>query len=146
MGSGDTPQKAWDSYTSYRPPQTQYPFIKAEPGFFEKALGAIKKRRSLMEIHINGKYVITSNAKQFILNKKMIVQSGKRAGEPYLQQVGFHPKLSSLITALIQMDVRTTEVTTLQEMDDRIQTLAELIEPAVASHIDCSPLSQLDKT
>lgn len=99
-----------------------------------------------MEIHINGKYVITSNTKQFILNKKMIVQSGDRAGTPYLQQIGFYPKLGSLISALIQMDVRTTEVTTLQEMDDRIQTLAELIESAVASHIDCSPLSQLDKT
>lgn len=91
-----------------------------------------------LEIHINGKYVITSNAKQFILNKKMVVQSGKRAGEPYLQQVGFHPKLSSLITALIQMDVRTAEVSTLQEMDDRIQTLSELIESSFIAHIDCA--------
>jgi len=59
-----------------------------------------------MEIHINDKFVITSDEYNFILNTKSIIQSGKNKGKERTKPIKFCPTLSSLANAYIQLRAR----------------------------------------
>ncbi len=55
-----------------------------------------------LRIVIGDKWVITSDQYQFILNEKKVVKSGKKAGEEWLDTIGYYPKINQLISGLIQ--------------------------------------------
>ena len=64
-----------------------------------------------MEINLNDKYVITSDAYCYVLNKKMV---NKKTNEEYLSAVGYYGNLEQLIDSLINREVRESEVTSIQ--------------------------------
>ncbi|MCP5613306.1 DUF5405 family protein, partial [Klebsiella pneumoniae] len=51
-----------------------------------------------LRIEIGDKWVITSDQYQFILNEKKVVKSGKKAGEEWLDTIGYYPKINQLIS------------------------------------------------
>lgn len=83
-----------------------------------------------MKIEIDGKYVITGDQNQFILNEKKVVKEGKNAGQETLAVVGYYPKLSWLINSLIPRDIRTADIDSLQAIQERINEIGRQCEVA----------------
>ncbi|GAA0489438.1 DUF5405 family protein [Tatumella punctata] len=83
-----------------------------------------------MKIEIDGKYVITGDQNQFILNEKKVVKEGKNAGQEALAVVGYYPKLSWLINSLIVRDIRTSDIDSLEAIQQRITEIGRQCEAA----------------
>ncbi|HHB9110667.1 TPA: DUF5405 family protein, partial [Klebsiella pneumoniae] len=49
-----------------------------------------------IRIEVGDKWVITSDQYQFILNEKKVVKSGNKAGEEWLDTIGYYPKINQL--------------------------------------------------
>ncbi|TKI06226.1 DUF5405 family protein [Martelella alba] len=83
-----------------------------------------------MQISIGDRYVITSDKYQFILNQKMRFKDGKNAGESYLKQIGFYPRISQLVNALIMIDAREADIESMAALEKRIALFCVEIELA----------------
>ncbi|EAO8869629.1 TPA: DUF5405 family protein [Salmonella enterica subsp. enterica serovar Durban] len=84
-----------------------------------------------IRIEIGDKWVITSDQYQFILNEKKVVKSGKKAGEEWLDTIGYYSKINQLISGLIHHHIQTTTVTSLVEMAAEIERVGNLCTAAV---------------
>ncbi|OCQ53615.1 hypothetical protein Ppb6_01241 [Photorhabdus australis subsp. thailandensis] len=76
-----------------------------------------------MEIRLD-KYVITSDEYQFILNEIKINKEGKNIGQERLQTIGYYPRLEQLIKKLILLEIRRSDIKSLQDMRDKINQFA----------------------
>lgn len=83
-----------------------------------------------MHIELGDKYVLTADQYQYIVQEKKTVKEGKNAGSEYLSLVGYYPKLSQAITALINLDVQLSDVQSLQAMEQHINRVALQCEKA----------------
>ena len=83
-----------------------------------------------MKIDIGDKYVLTSDQFQYVIREKKIIKEGARAGEESLSLVGYFPKLSQAISALINLDVRMSDVKSLQDMHNHIERISKHCEKA----------------
>lgn len=83
-----------------------------------------------MHIELGDKYVLTADQYQYIVQEKKTVKDGKNAGSEYLSLVGYFPKLSQAITALINLDVQLSDVQSLQAMEQHINRVALQCEQA----------------
>lgn len=85
-----------------------------------------------MSIHITigDKWVITSDQYQFILNEKKVVKSGKKAGEEWLDTIGYYPKFNQLISGLIHHHIQQSAITSIDEMAAEIKRIGELCADA----------------
>lgn len=83
-----------------------------------------------MQIEIGDKYVLTADQYQYIIQEKKTVKEGKNAGSEYLSLVGYYPKLSQAISALIHLDVQLSDVQTLQGMEQHVNRVALQCEQA----------------
>ena len=90
-----------------------------------------------MSIHISigDKWVITSDQYQFILNEKKIVKSGKKAGEEWLDTIGYYPKINQLISGLVHHYIHNSELQTLNDIASEIEELAMICESAFRAGI-----------
>lgn len=79
-----------------------------------------------IRIEIGDKWVITSDQYQFILNEKKVAQSGKKAGEEWLDTIGYYPKINQLISGLIHHHIQLSSITTLDAMAAEIERIGEL--------------------
>lgn len=83
-----------------------------------------------IRIEIDEKWVITSDQYQFILNEKKVVQSGKKAGEEWLDTIGYYPKINQLISGLIHHHINISDITSLETMATEIDRIGELCNEA----------------
>lgn len=83
-----------------------------------------------MQIDIGDKYVLTADQYQYIIREKKITKEGDNAGKEWQQLVGYYPKLSQAITALIHLDVRLEDIQSLQAMEQHINRIALQCEKA----------------
>ena len=81
-----------------------------------------------MEISIGEKYVITADQYQYVLQERKTKKDGKDAGGEYLSTIGYYTKLSQLISRLCHLDVMTSDVQTLQAVEQRIARISLEIE------------------
>lgn len=90
-----------------------------------------------MEIEIGDKFVITGDPRQFVLNEKKIKgeKAGDKAGEDYLQPIGYYQSLSGIVTALIILSVRLSDVQSLQAMEQLINRIGLECEKSLAEHL-----------
>lgn len=84
-----------------------------------------------IRIEIGDKWVITSDQYQFILNEKKVVKSGKKAGEEWLDTIGYYPKVNQLISGLIHHHIQTATINSLVEMAAEIERVGNLCTAAV---------------
>ncbi|UVW53426.1 DUF5405 family protein [Klebsiella variicola] len=84
-----------------------------------------------LRIEIGDKWVVTSDQYQFILNEKKVVKSGHKAGEEWLDTIGYYPKINQLISGLIHHHIQTTAITSLVEMAAEIERVGNLCTAAV---------------
>lgn len=83
-----------------------------------------------MNINIGGKYIIESNAHDFILYEVRIVQQGKTAGQETKARIGYFAKLEQLIKALFSHEIKSEEIQSLQDMQRHIEKMALQLEKA----------------
>ena len=67
----------------------------------------------MLRIPVGKDWVITSDAHQFILNKKKLVKTGGKAGEEWLDAVGYYPTVTQLVSGLVHHHVRDSTVTSI---------------------------------
>ncbi|EPV8597895.1 MULTISPECIES: DUF5405 family protein [Enterobacteriaceae] len=84
-----------------------------------------------IRIEVSDKWVITSDQYQFILNEKKVVKSGKKAGEEWLDTIGYYPKINQLISGLIHHHIQTATINSLVEMAAEIERVGNLCTAAV---------------
>ncbi|HDX8822871.1 TPA: DUF5405 family protein [Klebsiella michiganensis] len=84
-----------------------------------------------IRIEVSDKWVITSDQYQFILNEKKVVKSGKKAGEEWLDTIGYYPKINQLISGLIHHHIQTATINFLVEMAAEIERVGNLCTAAV---------------
>ncbi|HEL3495663.1 TPA: DUF5405 family protein [Klebsiella pneumoniae] len=83
-----------------------------------------------IRIEVGDKWIITSDQYQFILNEKKVAQSGKKAGEEWLDTIGYYPKINQLISRLIHHYIHNSELQTLNDIASEIERLGMLCESA----------------
>lgn len=90
-----------------------------------------------MQIDIGTKYVLTADQFQYIVREKKVVKEGKNAGSETLALVGYFPKISQAIAALIHLDVQLSDVQSLQAMQQHIDRISLQCEQAFneVSHV-----------
>lgn len=69
-----------------------------------------------MKVPIIDDFVMTSDANNFILNQKMIVQEGENKGKEYLLQVGFYPSIIQALEAVLTKKMLRSTKRTLQTL------------------------------
>lgn len=84
-----------------------------------------------IRIEVSDKWVITSDQYQFILNEKKVVKSGKKAGEEWLDTIGYYQKINQLISGLIHHHIQTATINSLVEMAAEIERVGNLCTAAV---------------
>lgn len=83
-----------------------------------------------IRIEVGDKWVITSDQYQFILNEKKVAQSGKKAGEEWLDTIGYYPKINQLINGLIHHHICSSELVTLDELVSEIELIGRMCATA----------------
>ncbi|EPN9542111.1 DUF5405 family protein [Cronobacter malonaticus] len=84
-----------------------------------------------IRIAVGDKWVITSDQFQFILNEKKVVKSGKKAGEEWLDTIGYYPKINQLISGLIHHHIQQSSITALEEMAAEIERVGEMCASSI---------------
>lgn len=84
-----------------------------------------------IRIEIGDKWVITSDQYQFILNEKKVVKSGKKAGEEWLDTIGYYPKLNQLISGLVHHHIQGSDISSLHVMAAEIELVGRLCSEAI---------------
>lgn len=84
-----------------------------------------------LHIEIGDKWVITSDQYQFILNEKKVAKSGRKAGEEWLDTIGYYPKINQLISGLIHHHIQHSTITSIEEMAEEIERVGEACAEAM---------------
>ena len=84
-----------------------------------------------IRIEVGDKWVITSDQYQFILNEKKVAKSGKKAGEEWLDTIGYYPKINQLISGLIHHHIQHSSITALDAMAAEIERIGELCTSSI---------------
>ncbi|MGU3381123.1 DUF5405 family protein [Klebsiella grimontii] len=84
-----------------------------------------------IRIEIGDKWIITSDQYQFILNEKKVAQSGKKAGEEWLDTIGYYPKINQLISGLIHHHIQQSSITTLDAVAAEIERIGEMCASSI---------------
>jgi hypothetical protein len=66
-----------------------------------------------------------SDQYQFILNEKKIGKTGSCEGAEYLDVIGYYPKLSQLISALIRNHIENSVICSLEAMAAEIEQVGQ---------------------
>lgn len=84
-----------------------------------------------IRIEVGDKWVITSDQYQFILNEKKVVKSGNKAGEEWLDTIGYYPKINQLISGLIYHQIHGSDITAIDAMAEEIKRVGQLCIAAI---------------
>ncbi|HBS3038624.1 TPA: DUF5405 family protein, partial [Klebsiella pneumoniae] len=76
-----------------------------------------------LRIEIGDKWIINSDQYQFILSEKKVAKSGRKAGEEWLDTIGYYPKIEQLISGLIHHHIQQSTITSIEEMAAEIKRI-----------------------
>jgi hypothetical protein len=82
-----------------------------------------KESGSKLNVELGDKYLITANAYSFILVERKTIKTGVRAGQEQLVNCGYFQTLANIGKFLITKELRESELTSLQQLSDRIEEL-----------------------
>ena len=81
-----------------------------------------------MKIKVDSKYQIISDPVQYILQEKKIAREGDKKGDEYWVNVGYHGAITSALKSYKELQIRNSEVTTVDELFKLIKKLDQKIE------------------
>jgi hypothetical protein len=70
-----------------------------------------------------GRYALRSDANNWMVVEPKTFAEGKRAGESYDATVGFYGRLEHAIAALIDLELRSSDATSLESLYEALQGL-----------------------
>ena len=79
-----------------------------------------------MKIEIGG-YIITSDSKNVMLNKKSVIKAGENAGQETQTTVGYYTDLTHCLQGLVDQAVRESSATSVKELLTEIRALKQEI-------------------
>ncbi|MCY2743063.1 DUF5405 family protein [Klebsiella pneumoniae] len=82
-------------------------------------------------IEIGDKWIINSDQYQFILSEKKVAKSGRKAGEEWLDTIGYYPKIEQLISGLIHHHIQQSTITSIEEMAAEIKRIGEMCASSI---------------
>lgn len=80
-----------------------------------------------MRIVIDEDYIITSDERNYILNKVSVTETGKNKGEEYQIAVGFYPTFDKALVGYVRKKELKSNATTISEQIEVIRKLNEEI-------------------
>lgn len=85
-----------------------------------------------MSIHIEvgGRFIVTSDQFQFILQEKKTAKSGRNAGKEWLDTVGFYPTIQRLVSGLVFHGILTSEATSFAEIGEQVDRIGQQCQTA----------------
>lgn len=93
-----------------------------------------------IRIEVGDKWVITSDQYQFILNEKKIAQSGKKAGEEWLDTIGYYPKINQLISGLLHHHIHSSDIASIEAMAAEIERIGKICSEAFGVISPCETI------
>jgi len=78
-----------------------------------------------------GKYVITSDPYQYIVNEKKISKKGKNMGKEYLTPASYHNTVESAMQDIIERRIRSCEATTIKELIQEVGQIKTTVKQAL---------------
>ncbi|HGL6199752.1 TPA: DUF5405 family protein [Klebsiella pneumoniae] len=84
-----------------------------------------------LRIEIGDKWIINSDQYQFILSEKKVAKSGRKAGEEWLDTIGYYPKIEQLISGLIHHHIQQSTITSIEEMTAEIKRIGEMCASSI---------------
>lgn len=84
-----------------------------------------------LRIEIGDKWIINSDQYQFILSEKKVAKSGRKAGEEWLDTIGYYPKIEQLISGLIHHHIQQSAITSIEEMGAEIKRIGEMCASSI---------------
>ncbi|UZX57036.1 DUF5405 family protein [Yersinia ruckeri] len=88
----------------------------------------------MVRIPIGKEWVVTADNYQFILNQKKVAKSGARAGEDWLDPIGYYPTVNQLVTGLAHHHIRNSTVTSIAGLVAEIERIGKLCQEAFSTH------------
>lgn len=82
----------------------------------------------MINIKLDHPYEIVSDAYQYILRKETIIQEGPNKGKVKYVVVGYYGRLHNLLSAYKDMELKTSNCTTMLELLDLAKMLDKKIE------------------
>lgn len=89
-----------------------------------------------VHITIDDRFVITSDAHQFILNQRVVGKEGKSAGEERLVPLAYCPTITQLVNVLVHQHVRDSDVRSISELAAKILRISQKCEMAFSNRDD----------
>ncbi|MEL5329777.1 DUF5405 family protein [Serratia ureilytica] len=90
----------------------------------------------MLRIPVGKDWVITSDVHQFILNKKKLVKTGDKAGEEWLDAVGYYPTISQLVSGLVHNHVRDSTIISIADLASEIHQVSKFCQEAFCIHCE----------
>ncbi|MCX3080527.1 DUF5405 family protein [Klebsiella michiganensis] len=84
-----------------------------------------------LRIEIGDKWIINSDQYQFILSEKKVAKSGRKAGEEWLDTIGYYPKIEQLISGLIHHHIQQSAITSIEVMAAEIKRIGEMCASSI---------------
>jgi hypothetical protein len=81
-----------------------------------------------MKVSIDNKHRITSDSMQYILQEKKTVRKGSKEGEEYWVNVGYYSKIYNALQGYKELQIKNSNVTTIDELMKLIKNLDNKIE------------------
>lgn len=84
-----------------------------------------KESGSKLNVELGDKYIVTSNSYTFVLVERKKIKSGVKAGQDQFSNCGYFQNFNSLSKFLINKEIRESELTSLQQIAERVDELGE---------------------
>lgn len=84
-----------------------------------------KESGSKLNVELGDKYIVTSNSYTFVLVERKKIKSGVKAGQDQFNNCGYFQNFNSLAKFLINKEIRESELTSLQQIAERVDELGE---------------------
>lgn len=82
-----------------------------------------KESGSKLSVELGDKYIVTANNYSLILVERKKIKSGVKAGQDQLTNCGYFQNFNGLAKFLINKEIRESELTSLQQIADRVDEL-----------------------
>ena len=87
-----------------------------------------------MELKIDDNFKISSDSMQYILQQRKIVAEGDRKGKEYYTNLGYYGKIYHALQDYKELQIRNSNVTTVEELMELIKNLNIKIETLLKSN------------
>ena len=81
-----------------------------------------------MKIPINKDYILTSDARQIVLNRFKTRETGDNIGEEFLDPIGYYSGVEGALKGLLELEIKASNATTISELRADIIKIKEDID------------------